>query len=231
MLVAHSQLAGTDYESTGVFRYRDLDEYWLGDLEQEQLTRLIRNSRHVVTFYDELVSLLLAKHGAEQFVDKLTIRSWRIRFVLRHFPKARFVNIVRDGRDCLCSARRHPNVSQSESVAGFARYWQNCVEIPASTIPVDRMTTLSYEKLTDDPETTLRELMTFLGREFEPSQLDPRVYAGASTLSKREVHKNLARKITTQSQQRWRSDLSAEDQAAFCAIADSSLRERGYEIA
>lgn len=230
VLVAHSQLTGTDYESTGIFRYRDLDEYWLGDLERNQLADLVRHSQHVVTFFDGLVNLLLVRNGAEQFVDKLTIRNWRLRFVVKHFPKARFVNIVRDGRDCLCSARRHPNVSQSDSVLQFARYWQNCVRIPVSTIPADRMTTISYESFTNRPEETLRALMCFLRREFESTQLDPDVYSGASTMSKRAVHRNLAREITSRSQQRWRSELSAREQAVFCAVAGLSLRECGYEI-
>ena len=230
ILVAHPRMAGTDYESSGVFRYRNLEQYRIDELEQEKVRAIIERTTQVVPLFEQLAQAVLERHGADVFVDKLTVRSWRLKFVSNHFPHARFINIVRDGRDCLCSARRHPNVLQSETVSMFARYWKSCVETPLRTIPIDRLTTVTYEELTRQPEETLGELMSVLGLTFEASQIDPQIYMGTTSMHKRDVHKNLAREINTQSHERWRSDLSAEDQAAFCAIAGSSLREYGYKI-
>lgn len=230
VLVAHSQMAGTDYESTGLFRYRNLEAYRIDELERQKVDAAISGTKHIVPLFEKLAEAVLAQHGAARFVDKLTVRAWRLKFVARHFPRARFVNIVRDGRDCLCSARRHPNVLQSETVSMFARYWKSCVEIPMRTIPPDRLKTITYEQLTAEPEQTLRGVMSFLDIPFEPGQIDPQVYVETSSMHTREVHRNLARNINTQSQQRWRAELSVDDQLAFRGVAESTLQTCGYAV-
>ena len=228
LMVAHSQLGGTDYESTGIFRIRNLETYCPSELGKEQVQQMRAQSPKIVQFYDSVAQAVMAKRGAANFVDKLTIRSWRLRFVTKHYPKARFVNIVRDGRDCLCSARRHPNVLQSESVRGFAEYWRYCVETPQEFINPEQMTTVRYEDLTAEPAETLSQLMEFVNLPFEDAQIDPSVYSTTSTMKKREVHKNLSKSINTKSQQRWRSDLSKADQRTFIRIAGGTLESHDY---
>ena len=228
LLVAHSQLAGTDYESTGVFRLRNLETYRPSDLTEEQMVTIRDEARKIVPYFDRVANAVLTKRGASNFVDKLTVRTWRLRFVAKHYPNARFVNIVRDGRDCLCSARRHPNVLQSETVKGFAGYWKYCVETPARVLDHDRLMNVSYENLTTAPEETLGGLMTQLGYDYEDAQTDPSVYSKTSTMKKREVHKNLANTINTSSHLRWKRELSAEDQKAFASIAGAALQSHDY---
>lgn len=230
LLVAHSQLAGTDYESTGIFRMRDLESYCPSDLDAGSMTAIRRETDGIVSLFDRVAEAVMRKRGATGFVDKLTVQRWRLKFVARHFPNARFICIVRDGRDCLCSAQRHPNVSQSDSVAGFAKYWKFCVETPASIIDDVRMAMVRYEDLTADPEPTLERLMAFVEHPFEVSQIDPSVYSATSTMKKREVHKNLARNINSQSQQRWRTDLPGADVAEFESVAGAALQTLGYQL-
>lgn len=228
LLVAHSQLAGTDYESTGIFRLRNLETYRPSDLSEEQMLTIRGAAKKIVPYFDRVAAEVLAKRNATNFVDKLTVRTWRLRFVAKHYPRARFVSIVRDGRDCLCSARRHPNVLQSETVKGFASYWKYCVETPAKVLQHNRLVNVSYESLTASPEETLQGLMAQLGYEYEAAQTDPSVYSTTSTMKKREVHKNLAKNINTSSHLRWKRELSEQDQQAFAAVAGAALQSHDY---
>lgn len=135
ILTAHSRIAGGDYESTGLFRVRDLYSYECGELTKEQVHDLLRKSHSLVELYDSVADALLAYWGGDVFVDKIWPRAFRLKFVVRHFPNARWLHIVRDGRDCYCSARKHPNVPQGENLETFANYWMKCNRLVEKHIP------------------------------------------------------------------------------------------------
>jgi hypothetical protein len=94
----------------------------------------------------------------------------------RLFPKAKFIHIVRDGRDCLVSAwfhsyrvnpegllRRHGTLDQF--VETTAETWAAMVErgLRFGAANKDRCRTLRYEDLVRDPHERMRSLFDFLG--------------------------------------------------------------------
>ena len=100
LLAAHPAIAGTDRESTGLFNFRDVYDFEIGELSHEQIRKLIANSSDLIEFYDAVARELRDRSGATTFVDKIQPRRYRLTYVLRRFTCARFLNIVRDGRDC-----------------------------------------------------------------------------------------------------------------------------------
>ena len=228
LLVAHPVLGGSDYESTGIFGFRDLSLYEMGEISHQEAQPIRRAAPDVVAFYDRIVERLLKRSGRRRFVDKLQVQPYRLRFVASRFPKALFVRIVRDGRDAYCSALDHPHVRQSRSVGAYARYWRKVTETPARVLPAGRLYTLRYEDLAADPEATLAALMDFLGERFEPGQVDPARFSKTTSITKREVHRNLNQAISTRSAGRWQRELSAADAAAFGRHAGDALRSFGY---
>lgn len=228
LLVANPELCGTEWESTGIFRVRDFDRYSMVELPDDVIAGFVHESPHVVTLYEKVVGRILEDRQLNHFVDKVSIRRWRLRFLNRHLPNARYVNIIRDGRDTLCSARRHPDVWQSQTTASFARYWKECVTLPQLLLADRQLISIRYEDLTADPEGTLRKVMTFLGVEFHDCQLDPVAYR--PQIATVDVHQNLSKSVNTSSVQRWRSDLSAEDQSLFLELAGEQLDQWSYQL-
>ena len=228
LLVAHPALGGSDYESTGIFGFRDLSLYRMGEIPHEETQPIRRDAPDIVAFYDRIVERLLERSGRRRFVDKLQVQPYRLRFAASRFPKALFVRIVRDGRDAYCSALDHPHVRQSRSIGAYARYWRKVTETPARVLPAGRLYTLRYEDLAADPEATLTALMDFLGEDFEPGQVDPARFSKTTSITKREVHRNLDQAINTRSAGRWQRELSAADAAAFDRQAGDALRRFGY---
>lgn len=229
LLVAHSDLAGTAYESSGLFRIRDFCSYHMGEFTREQLAEIMATHRPLVNVFEAISSELLERQQARLFVDKLTVQSWRLRFVAKHFPRAKFVLIVRDGRDCLCSARNHENVLQSETVRQFATYWNRCLKVTRKSVPEEQLHVLKYEALTDTPQDTLGSLMDFIGYPFQEEQLDPSIYQ--PSISRHSPnHKNLGGPISVSSIQRWRRDLDESSQQLFLDIAQDELTRYGYPI-
>jgi len=230
LLVTHPALGGTLRESTGIFNIRDIFEFGLDEMSSDEMTALLSESNDIIEFYDRVADALLTQSRKTVFVDKLQPRGYRLAYVLRRFPESRFVNIVRDGRDCYCSALRHPGVAQSRSIARFAQYWQSCVGLPATLVPENRRITITYETLTSQPRVWLPRVMEFLGLDFLEQQIVVEHYAQTNNLGKVPWHQNLARPINTNSHGRWRKELTVAQNAEFCRIAESALVQHGYVL-
>lgn len=231
ILVAHPDFGGSDYESTGIFNLRDIFSYGMGEIPPAEMAELLERSPDIVRFYDAVVSRLLEKLSKKRFVDKLQARATRFRYARDHFPNATFVHIVRDARDCYCSARKHPNVPQGKSARGFATYWSESLKLPERCFPESRLITIRYEDMTASPESVLGGLMERIGSYFSPAQIDSSVIASTTSIKKREVHRNLAKPINTSSQGRWMRELTAEEQQIFLDIAGEGLARYGYSTA
>ncbi len=78
ILVAHPHVGGSDYESTGLFGFRDIFDYGMGELPPEVIQALRAASPGRVAFYDQVVDRLLARQGKGVFVDKLQLQAYRI---------------------------------------------------------------------------------------------------------------------------------------------------------
>lgn len=230
LLAAHPEIGGSDYESTGIFGIRDIFRYALGELTPAQVKELLDGSTDIIDFYDGITERLLERNGKKIFVDKLQMRSYRLRYVNRYFPNSVFLNIVRDGRDCFCSAQHHPNIPQAKSAQEFATYWAKGVGMPSKLIPSHRLYELKYEELTADPASVLDRAMRHVGLAFSEEQIQVERYAATTTIKKREVHQNLGQPITTASRERWRNELSPEDNDLFVQIAGSELARFGYAV-
>src|SRR6185503_10253265 len=93
--------------------------------------------------------------------------------ILRHFPGARIVCLVRDGRDVALSLRAMP--WGPPTLAAAAELWNTFVRLAdafAQEHP-ERFMFVHYEKLVTHPNQVLPEVMRFLGERFEPAQLEP----------------------------------------------------------
>jgi Sulfotransferase family len=150
----------------------------------------------------------------------------------RVFPDARYVHLVRDGRDAALSffeMRRRPrfNVARPRGLASFASHWR--LEVEGARKLGSRLSTryheLRYEDLVREPETELRRICDFLELEFEPAMLAYHEDVDSSVL---QDHPLLAKPPTSDTR-RWQEQLAAEDAELFEAIAGDTLSELGYE--
>lgn len=230
LLCSHSVCVGTDRESTGLLRLRNLGKFRLGELSPDDWRKHYMTARSLPELFELTATTLREAAGANEFIDKVSIREWRLRYMCRYFPSARFISIVRDGRDAYRSALKHPNVHQSDEVRKFARYWVSCIEAPSLYLPPDQHRSIRYEDLVTRPAEVLQEIMQWLGLKYEDQQVSPSVYGRVSTLRKRRVHRNLANPITTKSVGKWRLELSESEIKRFNAVAGKQLIEAGYEL-
>lgn len=103
------------------------------------------------------------RNGKSRWAEKTPKHLRRIPAILKWFPKAQIVLMVRDGRDVACSMRaRFGDVQKgihrwvSDNRAGLP-YWHD-----------PQVHVLKYEDLVRKTELTLRALFTFLHEPYEP---------------------------------------------------------------
>jgi hypothetical protein len=248
MLDAHSQLA---IPSESYF----LPQLWDRHGEQperdafvEDLTRLQRLREWGVdpedvrarlperpTFAEAVQSifqLYAESRRKPRFGEKTPLYMQHLDVLERAFPDARYVHIVRDGRDAATSMRamtRRPrfNLSRPRGVGDFAAAWQREVRAARLFGRTHPYHELRYEDLVEEPETRLREVCAFLELEYEPGMLeyhrreDPSLYADHPRLAEPPVRETRS----------WRRELAPADVELFEAIAGDLLAELGYERA
>jgi hypothetical protein len=110
-----------------------------------------------------------AREHKERWCEKSPHNSFHMGLLSRAFPDARFIHIVRDGRDCAASFHRRWHRNPYLTILRWKR-------VLASTDRDrkevgSRLFELQYEKLTAEPERFMREVCTFLGLSFEDSVL------------------------------------------------------------
>ena len=148
---------------------------------------------------------------------------------LARWPAARFLNVLRDGRDVFASQCNNGAFNtEPEAVAkGWANTFRRFREF-AAKYP-GQATEVRYEQLVQDTETELRRICGFLNLPFADSMLaheqqDLTLYRASGHLSMKQVQ----RPVNAASVGRWPRDLTDEQVERFMAVAGDAMRESGY---
>jgi hypothetical protein len=147
---------------------------------------------------------------------------------LAAWPNARFVNVLRDGRDVLASQINSTRTPRSAE--RVAQAWVNTHERFARLVSERprQAYVIRYEDLAHQPEKELRALCEFLALEWDDALLrhheqDLTVF-NARHISRERV----ASPIDTTKIGRWRNELKPDELAAFLSVAEDGLRRFGY---
>lgn len=128
--------------------------------------------QRISAFFGGIQQDYAASRGKARWADKSPRYAMKLDFVLRVFPDAQVVHVIRDGRDVAVSHRKRFGYwSCVKSTVKWPRYVRTARDAGAA-LPPDRYHEVRYEDLVSDQEKTLRGLMDFLGEQFEPEMMD-----------------------------------------------------------
>jgi len=190
--------------------------------------------------------LYARKQGKQRWGDKTPGHILCLSSLAEQLPEARFVHIVRDGRDVVASMRSIWFARQ-RSVADLAADWARRValfreETDARQLPAR---VVRYEDLVTSPEAILRMLCDFIEVDFAPAMMqyyqraDKRLEEighlklGAEMIDRSEriaIHSLTRTPPTKDRIGHWRHVLKSEEVATVERIAGDTLREYGYEV-
>ncbi|GAA0814373.1 sulfotransferase family protein [Spirilliplanes yamanashiensis] len=172
-----------------------------------------------------------ARFGKPRWGDKRPAYLRNLDIVLRLFPDAQVVNIVRDGRDCVASLKEMPWLGESfEAIVGS---WARAVDEGdrwARRLDASSYHQLRYEDLVTDPEPHLRALCAFLGEDYDPAMAKPGEQATVAVPAYKTWHSRTRGEVTTERVQSWQHRLTAEELALCETALASRLRSCGYEL-
>jgi hypothetical protein len=174
--------------------------------------------------------LYAESRGKTLYGDKTPLYVSFLRPIASLLPEARFVHLVRDGRDVVLAYLERDK--GPASVADGAFHWRLRVtrgHRGGQLLGPGRYREFHYEDLIDDPEGTVREMCQFLDLEFRSEMLDyqrnsERFLAEAKNPADHQ-HLTMA---PTKGLIDWRTSMSPDDVALFEAIAGETLDELGY---
>jgi len=149
------------------------------------------------------------------------------------FPWAKFLHIIRDGRDVALSAldwagpKKGPGrweLWEQDPVATCALWWRWQVEkgrIDARRLGAANHVEVRYEDLVEDPERELRRISAFLALPYSERMV--RFHAGKTTSNPGKSAKSNWLPATPGLRD-WRTQMRATDQALFQCIAGDTLK-------
>lgn len=175
-----------------------------------------------------LFSAYADRQGKHRYAEKTPVNIMHIPALGELFSEARFIHIIRDGRDVTLS---YLNVDfGADSIGEGAIYWKRAVERgrrDGSRLGPARYREVRYEDLVQDPEATLRDLCGFVDLPFDPLML--RYYERARTVQA-SIHATAHRRLSQppKKDREWRNEMRSNDIALFDALAGTTLERFGY---
>jgi hypothetical protein len=224
----------------------------------DELGLMFRSSTSQGELIDRFAARYRELRGKPRWVEKTPRNVRHFGWITERFPDAQLIHVIRDGRDAVCSAARHPDRRwvrgawvwelHQRPIEHHARNWVLDTGAGLQFRGHPRYHELRYEDLVTRPEETLRSLCEFLGEAFDERLL---LHEGASDGPAQPVGSEAQPvgsdrqpggvqgeaqvppprdrgPLFTSSIGRWRTDLSERDQQAVMRIIGGRLEELGY---
>ncbi|MGH6943133.1 MAG: sulfotransferase family protein, partial [Geminicoccaceae bacterium] len=195
----------------------------------------------VRTFYDAYTE----QQGKPRWGEKTPTYVQKMKAIQRAIPEARFVHVIRDGRDVALSVL--DRTVRELSAADVARRWQKKIAKARADAPrLRHYTEVRYEDLILDTEPVLRRVTEFIELPWDDAMLAyhersgerlqemARALPGDGRAQELSVERRMATHAMTtkppsaERVARWRSQMPAEQRVEFEAVAGELLAELGY---
>jgi Sulfotransferase family len=171
------------------------------------------------------------RFGKPRWGDKRPTYLQHLDGLLRLFPDAQVVHLIRDGRDCVASLKEMPWYKRD--VFHAAATWTQAIDLgrrAEARLGPDSYYQLHYEHLVDDTGGELRGLCAFLGEDYDPRMTQPQRIAGTAVPPQKRWHHNTRTVVNSGRVGSWRARLEPWEIALAETVMGRRLREHGYPL-
>jgi hypothetical protein len=220
---AHLELARSCVRTGSKVREMGLDP-------QEIVDAIMLAPPTIGSAFGTVFKMFADKHGAARWGDKRPQYFAEVDVLLRLFPDAQIVHIVRDGRANVASLKKMPWWPY-DSIGSMATWSQAefCSRRNAERLPKDVFHVIRYETLVADPEPVLRELCDFLDEDFDPAMLEP--HEVSHVVPERKTwHENLKQSVSTDRVESWRKGLDPWELGLMETVLRRKLKRWDYPL-
>ncbi len=194
---------------------------------------LPRRQRNLAYLLDALYRFHGEQHGQRvvRWGDKTPLNTYdleTLELILKVFPDAQFIHLVRHGCDVIASTMRYGFFTELDVAA---RRWVRMVDNAHSFTSAhqDRSLLVRYEDLVSKPEATIRGLCDFLGVALEPAMLTSEDSAASlGDVPVLREHLEVSEPINVSNVGKGRLDFSAAEREQLQEIIGARLAMFGY---
>jgi hypothetical protein len=205
------------------------------DLNPQTIVQQLVSATRQNTFaeaYRVILELYADAVKKPRWGEKTPHNLFYVREILEDFPDAKFLNLVRDGRDVAVEQLR--SAFGPRNVYAAALIWRRSQALAdhwASTLGRGQWLDVSYEELAREPERVLPRVTDFLGEEYQPEVLEFHQGEVARRRARTRDHKALGGPVSTDYVGLYRQHLSLQEQGVFAHVAGAALSKASYEVA
>ncbi len=211
-----------DYFSSRDEFFKSTYSYFFSQLSQRERIML----RDLI---DNMFSCYCRSEGKSIWGNKTPSFFRKIDILFALFPDAKFINIIRDGRDVFDSWRKmDPSKNNVAVVALDWSYKLFRIEKSFKKIPDNNRITIRYEDLLDNPVKMIKSICSIIGVEYECGMLDFYKTSHKHTIPH---HSELIFKpLDKNNKCKWRKNLTPREIEIFDLLAMHYLKKYNYEI-
>jgi protein-tyrosine sulfotransferase len=208
-------------------------------LPETTVSELLASSGSQAEFIERFFASYSESRQKPRWAEKTPRNVLYLDYIFEHFPNARFVHMIRDGRDTICSLRTHPRHKVVDGQLVDLNTWhpiEPCLERWVSNVEAGlkyrgdpRYMEIRYEGLVARPRETLMPLFEFIGEAFDERVLEyHRVQSHSRDATLFPQNPEATRAMYTKAVARWQRDLTAEELALVKREAGPLLIKLGY---
>lgn len=217
----------------------------------DRLTAADVSACSVRTVLEERMAHLIAEADGSTIVDKNPKHTLRVNFLAELFPEARFVHILRDGRDTVASLmfrnrgdewghlkipgwqdllERYPDKNHVRC----AHQWRDAVQTArqaGQSLGADRYHELRYESLVENASENMAAMLAFVGLSMAPEVEEAAAKIQNATAGSYHARRQVRHFVDNHAARvgRYRENLSDEQLGEVVEVCGELLGELGYE--
>ncbi len=219
--------------------FRPLFSLWLINKDEltEKLNAIADKADYALICKIIFYQMSQGKENISLFCDKNPENSLFINTLLKVFPDAKFIHMVRDPRDNVNSQSRS---FKKKNIYLIARRWMGyntAIENEKKKMPA-RFHALLYENLVTTTEASMKAVCEFLGITYSPSMIEHQFNDRIESLKENKfiervktIHKGLLNPINTSNIGKWQKEMSPQSIAITESITgDLAKTKYGYKV-
>lgn len=232
------------YPDLDISQPRDFQMFWeyfsqgknfshIGIDSEATLSRILEADKiDYYSIFDAILQEYAIKMKKYRFGEKTPSNYEHVDLLLKWYPQARIIWLVRDPRAVTASLLAVPWGSSYADV--HAIRWRNSIHLINKDWARDeRVKIVKYETLVTEPETVIKQVCQFIGEEYTPAMISERSEVTSPIINRDDWSntylKSALRPIDKDTIERWRVKLSLYNIAVIEHITRREMHNWGYK--
>jgi hypothetical protein len=176
-----------------------------------------------------------------RWAEKTPDNIFHVEFINQIFPTCQFINVIRDGRDVVCSYKQRWG---RFTLLSAISTWNKAIDFSLQyrkQLPKERYFEVRYEELVTNPEKTTQDLMSYLQEKWVPALLahqnadhdfwfnKDKPETPSEVKEKQPERHSPSKPIFTSSTGKWKKQLNPLEKVIANLLMNDHLKRLGYK--